>query len=155
MSGAPNGEGAENSGGGTLPKIAYTIAIVLIIAYLVEVVVSWGLVGEPAEAWSRHASLLGGLEALAFSAVGAVLGVTVQRPVVKAAEKRARENERDAKAGRARIGGGPTRGKPGTTFRPRRLPRLSRWSSESTTPTLRFRAVLTNDTEVEVELAEI
>src|SRR5215212_7079083 len=95
------GEDAENSGGGTLPRIAYAIAIALIIAYLVALVVAWGAVGEAAETWARHASLLGGLEALAFSAAGAVLGVTVQRPVVKAAEKRARENESDAKAGTA------------------------------------------------------
>lgn len=101
MNGPENGETAENSGGGTLPRIVYAIAIVLIAAYLVAVAVAWGAVGEAAEAWSRHASLLGGLEALAFSAAGAVLGVTVQRPVVKAAEKRARENESDAKAGRA------------------------------------------------------
>jgi hypothetical protein len=99
--GQQNGESAENSGGGTLPTIVYVIAVGLIAAYLLAVALAWGAVGEAAEVWSRHASLLGGLEALAFSAAGAVLGVTVQRPVVKAAEKRARENESDAKAGTA------------------------------------------------------
>jgi hypothetical protein len=96
-----NEEGANNSGGGSLPTIVYAIATVLIVAYLVAVAVAWGAVGEAAEAWARHASLLGGLEALAFSAAGAVLGVTVQRPAVRAAERRARENEGDARAGRA------------------------------------------------------
>ncbi len=101
MAGPANGDNAENSGVGTLPKIAYIIATALIVAYLIAVVVAWGAAGEAADIWSRHASLLGGLEAVAFAAVGAVLGVTVQRPAVRSVEQRARNNEKDARAGRA------------------------------------------------------
>ncbi len=42
--------------------------------------------------------MLTGLEALAFAAAGAVLGVTVQRPAVAAAESRAADAEATAKA---------------------------------------------------------
>jgi NADH:ubiquinone oxidoreductase subunit 6 (subunit J) len=86
-----------------LPTIVYVIAIVLIAAYLIAVAVAWGAVGEAAEGWSRHASLLGGLEALVYSAAVAVLGVTVQRPAVQSAERRAHENEGDPRAGRAAV----------------------------------------------------
>jgi len=94
-------EEAADSGAGRLPTITYVITIILIAAYLVALALAWAAIGEAADIWARRVVLLGGLEALAFSAAGAVLGVTVQRPAVKAAEKRARDNERDAKAGQA------------------------------------------------------
>jgi hypothetical protein len=97
MATSPN-ESATNSGGGTLPKIAYGVAAVLILAYLVAVTFAWLAVGEAAEAWARRVELLTGLEALAFAAAGAVLGVTVQRPTVTAAENRAEDAEARASA---------------------------------------------------------
>jgi hypothetical protein len=98
-----NNDDTQNSGAGTLPMIAYVVAIGLILAYLVAVALAWGVVGEAAETWARRIELLGGLEALAFAAAGAVLGVTVQRPAVRAAEERAEASAQDARAGRAVI----------------------------------------------------
>jgi len=94
---SPN-ESATSSGGGTLPTIAYVLSAVLILAYLVAIAFAWSNAGEGAEVWARHLELLTGLEALAFAAAGAVLGVTVQRPAVAAAESRAEDAEASAKA---------------------------------------------------------
>lgn len=105
MSNSPNAS-TPDSGGGTLPRIANSIAIVLIAAYLVAVLSAWLVVDANETAWLRRTELLGGLEALAFAAAGAVLGVTVQRPAVKAAqdrasqaENRAENNAKDAEVG--------------------------------------------------------
>ncbi len=97
------GDDAQNSGAGRLPAVAYAVAIGLIIVYIAFVALAWGAVGETAEDWADRIGLLGGLEALAFSAAGAILGVAVQRPAAKAAEKRAKDNEKAADAGRAVI----------------------------------------------------
>ncbi len=90
---SPSSEGTPGSGAGTLPWIANAIAIVLIAAYLVAVLSAWLVVDANETAWLRRSELLGGLEALAFAAAGAILGVTVQRPAVKAAQNRARNAE--------------------------------------------------------------
>jgi hypothetical protein len=93
----PGTQGATTPGG-ALPTIAYVLSAVLVLAYLVAIAFAWFNVGEEAEAWARHVELLTGLEALAFAAAGAVLGVTVQRPAVAAAESRAADAEATAKA---------------------------------------------------------
>lgn len=102
---SPSNESTSDSGAGTLPWIANLIAIILIAAYLFAIFKAWPLVDVEETIWLRRFELLGGLEALAFAAAGAVLGVTVQRPAVKAAQNRARiaeqRAETNAKAARA------------------------------------------------------
>jgi len=95
---SPPSESTPDSGGGTLPRIASALAIVLIAAYLIAVFFAWANAGAGETLWLRRLELLGGLEALAFAAAGAVLGVTVQRPAVRAAQNRAKTAEQRAEA---------------------------------------------------------
>ena len=76
-----------------LPTIGYVIGGVLIVAYLVGLFVQFNSLGASDLEWARRTELLGGLEALAFAAAGAILGTTVQRQVTEKAEDRAERAE--------------------------------------------------------------
>jgi hypothetical protein len=83
-------------------------ALVLVAIYISFVALQWGKTGVDAIAWARRQELLKGLEALAFTGLGALLGTTVQRQVTKKAEDLAQQaqneanrNARDAEKGRA------------------------------------------------------
>lgn len=91
-----------------LAPIAYLVGIVLIVFYFVALVLAWSDIGGSDSEWGRRLQLLGGLEALAFAAAGAILGTTVQRQTTQKeeqranrAERRADENAVDAEKGRA------------------------------------------------------
>lgn len=79
MKRVPGGSG-EGSG---LPRAGYWFAGVALAAYLVAVLVLWGQVDADDLRWARRLYLLGGLEAIAFAATGAVFGATVQRQSTK------------------------------------------------------------------------
>jgi hypothetical protein len=91
-----------------LAPIAYVVGVALIVAYLVALGLAWsGTNGSDSE-WGRRLQLLGGLEALAFAAAGAILGTTVQRQATQtekeratAAERRADREAADGEKGRA------------------------------------------------------
>ncbi len=56
--------------------------------------VTWFLfrnVGVPSETWTRYTFLLGGIEAIAFAAVGYLFGKEVHRQQAEKAEKRAQD----------------------------------------------------------------
>ena len=55
----------------------------------------------PNEEWTRLAYIFASVEAIAFTAAGALFGVTVQRERVAKAEEAAAENAQDASNGRA------------------------------------------------------
>lgn len=98
-----------------LGLVATIAALILIGVYVAFLVALWGEAEAGELTWARHAILFNGLEALAFAAVGALLGTTVQRQVTKKAEEqaagarkeaseqqsRANANERAAEKGRA------------------------------------------------------
>jgi len=72
----------------------------VVLVYMVAVFFLWRDAGSADLLWTRRLYLLGGLEALAFAAAGAIFGVAVQRPKVAEeqqlrtqAEKRASEAE--------------------------------------------------------------
>ena len=85
-----------------LPLLASVVAVLLLLVYLVFLGLQWGNVTDPDLEYARRADLLGGLEALAFAAAGAILGTTVQRQVTKKAEADATAARVEAKAQRAR-----------------------------------------------------
>jgi hypothetical protein len=96
------------SAGQKLGVVATIVALGLIVMYFVFLILQWGNVGAADLPWSRRSDLFGGVEALAFSAAGALLGTTVQRQVTKKAEdqaadakKEADTNKKDAEKGRA------------------------------------------------------
>jgi hypothetical protein len=68
-----------------LPWFAIAVSLALIAAYLTGLVAQWleADVGDDT-VWARRDALFVGLEALAFAAVGAVLGVQVQRTATTA-----------------------------------------------------------------------
>jgi hypothetical protein len=86
----------------SLPLFASIVAVALLLTYLVLLVLQWGHVNAAELTYARRAHLLGGLEALAFAAAGAILGTTVQRQVTKKAEGEASAARAEAKAQRAR-----------------------------------------------------
>jgi hypothetical protein len=125
-----------------LPVFAGAVAVALLVAYFILLLMQMNKVHEDEPAWSRRSDLFRGVEALAFSAAGAILGTTVQRQVTKKAEaqeeqarkdadeqrQRANENAAAAEKGRALqrlamvkaqgAGSGPqVRGGPGTAHR--------------------------------------
>jgi hypothetical protein len=77
-----------------LPVFASVAAALFLVIYFVFAGLQWADVGAAELTYVRSADLLGGFEALAFAAAGAILGTTVQRHVTKKAE---------AKAGAARL----------------------------------------------------
>lgn len=79
-----------------LPVFSGAVAVALLIAYFILLLGQMGKVHEDEPAWSRRSDLFRGVEALAFSAAGAILGTTVQRQVTKKAEAQADQARRDA-----------------------------------------------------------
>jgi hypothetical protein len=83
-----------------LPTSAKVVAGVLIVAYLTGLTVQWITANDIQDvAWARREGLFVGLEALVFAAVGAVLGVQVQRRAT-GAEVRAEREQSTAELGR-------------------------------------------------------
>ena len=93
-------EASRGSGGGASPAVLLGIAVALLLAYGVTILVLFNLaddsgVDEPI--WSRYIYLLGGLEAIVFTAVGWLFGREVNRKQAEQAEKATKEAS-DAKA---------------------------------------------------------
>jgi hypothetical protein len=98
-----------------LPVFASVAAALFLVIYFVFAGLQWADVGAAELTYARRADLLGGFEALAFAAAGAILGTTVQRQVTKKAEAdagaarveaqqekaRANSEQQDAEKGRA------------------------------------------------------
>lgn len=90
----------KGSVGGASPAVLLGIAVALLLAYGVTIFVLFNLaddsgVDEPI--WSRYIYLLGGLEAIVFTAVGWLFGREVNRKQAEQAEK-ATKDAADAKA---------------------------------------------------------
>lgn len=86
----------------TLSTLGNALAIALIAAYLVLVFIQWTHAGEAELTWVRRSDLLGGIEALAFAAAGAVLGTTVQRKATAKADQRTEDAKAAAERERQR-----------------------------------------------------
>lgn len=91
-----------------LSVVATLLGLLLIVVYLVGVWAQWRDTGADDIAWARHQALLTSLEALGFTAAGALFGTTVQSRATRQAERRAQnaeqsaaDNARDAEKGRA------------------------------------------------------
>jgi hypothetical protein len=102
---SPDDSTASSSRLGTVGVVA---SIILVVVYIAFVALQW-FGGDASDVvWARRLALLTGLEALAFSGAGALLGSSVQRRATRAAETRADRaeqaadaNARDAEKGRA------------------------------------------------------
>jgi hypothetical protein len=95
----------QTTGTSSLPMIASAVAVTLLVAYFVLLLMQMGKVNDSEPAWSRRSELFRGVEALAFSAAGAILGTTVQRQVTKKAEAQAEQARIDADEQRHRADG--------------------------------------------------
>lgn len=80
-----------------LSFIAALVAVALVVLYLIFVIVQWGNVEAAPLRYARRSELVGGLEALASAAAGALLGTTVQRQVTQKAEAEASAAQREAR----------------------------------------------------------
>ena len=85
-----------------LPLFASVLAAVLLVIYFVFASLQWADVEAVELTYTRRADLLGGFEALAFAAAGAILGTTVQRQVTRKAEAEAGAARVDAAQQKAR-----------------------------------------------------
>ena len=81
-----------------LTPIAYLVGVALIVLYFVGLALAWSSIGGSDSDWGRRLQLLGGVEALAFAAAGAILGTTVQRQAAQKEQERAVRAERKAEA---------------------------------------------------------
>jgi hypothetical protein len=111
----PKSAQTETSKTTGLPVFASVAAALFLVIYFVFAGLQWAGVGAAELTYARRADLLGGFEALAFAAAGAILGTTLQRQVTKKAEAdgdaarleahqeklRADTQEQDAEKGRA------------------------------------------------------
>ena len=88
--------------GQKLGTVATIVALLLIAVYVVFLILQWNNVQAGDLEWTRRSALLGGVEALAFAAAGAILGTTVQRQVVKKAEDQAADAKEQAEEQKAR-----------------------------------------------------
>jgi len=93
-----------------LSTVAVIVAVGLVVAYLIAVALQWNERDASEVLYGRGLHLIGGLEALAFAAAGALLGNAVQRQVTEEAKKkasdekkRADENAAAGEAGRAMV----------------------------------------------------
>jgi len=91
-----------------LTPVAYVLGLALIVLYFVGLALAWSSIGGSDSDWGRRLQVLGGVEALAFAAAGAILGTTVQRQATQKeqeravrAERKAQENELQARKGEA------------------------------------------------------
>jgi|SRR5882672_6231638 len=77
--------------------IVVVIAILILIAYVIVVLFLFTQSKTaPNETWTRYTLLLGGVEAIAFSAVGYLFGKEVHRQQAENAEKRAADAQQQA-----------------------------------------------------------
>lgn len=102
----PDQEPTDRSGTSTsttrLTATATIVAVALIVTYVIFLALQWNQVNATDLSWSRRSDLLGGVEALAFAAAGALLGTTIQRQVTRKAEDQAADAERQAREQKAR-----------------------------------------------------
>jgi hypothetical protein len=91
------GTGSTRGAAGHLSRLATLVALAIVVLYFVFVVLQWRATGAESLTWSRHEELLTGLQALAFTALGAILGTTAQRQVTRQVRDRALEAEESAK----------------------------------------------------------
>ncbi len=84
------------SGSGLVIGAVILVAWGILMGYMASVA---GVAGETE--WARLAWVFGSLQAVAFTAAGAIFGTRVQRDRVQAAEARADANSKDAENGRA------------------------------------------------------
>lgn len=103
-----NGEDGETAPKEKLRLVATAVAVALLVVYVSFFIALWRDAHSTEKTYNRHSALFVSLEALGFTAAGALLGTTVQRQVTRKAEaqakdhkKRADANERDAEKGRA------------------------------------------------------
>jgi hypothetical protein len=89
----PDAGTGGNGGGSKLSTAATVFAISLVVVFIGFLAWSWFNVNVKELAWTRRTTLLGGLEALAFAAAGAILGTTVQRQVTKKTEQQAKDHK--------------------------------------------------------------
>ena len=97
---SPASDTGKGSGSGASPVVLLGIALALLLAYGVTVFVLFNLAddsGVDESTWSRYIYLLGGLEAIVFTAVGWLFGREVNRKQAEQAEK-ATKDAADAKA---------------------------------------------------------
>lgn len=87
---------------GSQGKIAVSVAVLLVVVYLVAVYSQWIDVHAYNLTWARRSQLLSGLEALAVAAAGVLLGTSVQRGATEAAERDA--GQARERAARAEVG---------------------------------------------------
>ena len=106
---------ANGNGNGGAPAskekpgvVATAVAVALLIVYVSFFIALWRDAHSSEKTYNRHSALFVSLEALGFTAAGALLGTTVQRQVTKKAEAQAEDhknradaNERNAEKGRA------------------------------------------------------
>src|SRR4029453_9559165 len=85
-----------------LPVFASVAAALFLVIYFVFAGLQWAGVGAAELTYARRADLLGGFEALAFAAAGAILGTTLQRQVTKKAEAEAGAARAEARQEKAR-----------------------------------------------------
>jgi len=104
-----------------LTLLGSVLGVALVTTYIIALFIQWFSVGQDELPWARRIQLLGGLEALAFAAAGAILGTTVQRRETRKAEARAVEekaradaNEADAETGRVALSYAKTKAAPAT-----------------------------------------
>src|SRR5262245_40407007 len=81
------------SGVRNLGAVATTVALGIVIIYFTFVVFQWRATGSDNVSWARRQELLTGIQALAFTALGAILGTTAQRQVTNEAKARAEQAE--------------------------------------------------------------
>jgi hypothetical protein len=85
---------------GTLTRAGTIAAYLLLIGLGIFTVYLITATDKNDTEWQRLAWLYGGIEALAFAGAGALFGTTVQRARVEDAEKKAKDNQKDAENGR-------------------------------------------------------
>jgi flagellar biosynthesis/type III secretory pathway M-ring protein FliF/YscJ len=90
----------KNNAKGNLTKTGTIVAIVLVVLWVALGVMLFLSVGADETTWARYVWLFSSVEAVAFAAVGALLGTTVQKQRVQDAQNRADDATKDANNGR-------------------------------------------------------
>ncbi len=90
--GGGNREGRQGSA--PLTVVSAVVAVAVLVAWLVFVKYMVDHTSVADVTWGRLVTILGGVEAVAFAAAGALFGTTVQRGRVEDQKKRADSNEK-------------------------------------------------------------
>jgi hypothetical protein len=89
----------ENGSGNSKTGAVLGVAILVLVAYAIAIAFLFvQSKSAPSETWTRYTYLLGGIEAIAFSAVGYLFGKEVHRQQAANAEKRAADAQQQATA---------------------------------------------------------